>query len=154
MSEGEVSIYNHELAERFCEALATTTKGIDKICAENQGFPKPAQIYYWLQTFPEFRELYTRARMRQADFLVAEAIEIADDSSQDTLQVVSKKGNVYEKENTEWTKRSEIRVKLRMWLAERYNPAQYGSKVVMEEPEKPVKITVEYEKLEDEADAE
>lgn len=122
---GRPSKYTPELAERICLAISNSTKGLHSICKENSGFPCSDTIFTWLKDHKEFSEQYARAREIQADLLATEILEIADDSSNDTL--VTDKGREYE--NKEWTNRSRLRVDSRKWLASKLAPKKYGDKL-------------------------
>lgn len=111
---GRPSLYTPELATRICEKVAECTP-IHKI-AELEWAPSETSIYKWLNDHPEFAEEYTHARMAQADRMVAETIEIADEP-------IDKMGAV---------ERARVRVQVRQWAAERMAPKKYGARVKQE----------------------
>ena len=82
-------------------------------------------LHSWLDKHPE---MYARARERQADKLVADLLEIADDSSRDVI--VDEDGN--ERVNQEFVARSKLRVEARKWLAGKMNAKRYGERTAVE----------------------
>ncbi len=86
-------------------------------------------VFRWLQSNQSFREQYALAREVQADSWADDIIEIADDSSGDTI-VDPESGN--ERFNSEYAARSRIRVDTRKWLMARMAPKKYGDKITQE----------------------
>lgn len=119
------SKYTEELADKICKAIAESSKGLVKLCKDNSDFPNPDTVYEWLKVKEGFSDKYARAREDQADFLADEIIEIADDSSNDTI-TTEKFGDI---ENKEWVNRSKLRVDARKWKASKLAPKKYGDKV-------------------------
>lgn len=121
--------YSKEIADKICQEIATTSKGLNAIC-KSDGMPSVRTVYNWLNDseFAEFLQSYTRAREAQADLIAEEIIQIADDSSNDTMTI--KKGDEeIEVENKEWVNRSRLRVDARKWIASKLAPKKYGDKV-------------------------
>lgn len=129
---GRPSMYSEALADKICLAIQSTSKGLNSICSVNDDFPHPATIYDWLIKYPTFSEKYARARERQAEFMADQIVEIADDSSNDTMTVTSKSGEPIEMENKEWVNRSKLRVDTRKWLMSKLAPKKYGDKIQTE----------------------
>jgi hypothetical protein len=119
---GRPSDYSDELAAEICGKLASG-KPLTKICAE-ESMPCESTVYLWLKKQEGFSEMYARAREDQADTLADEMLEIADDSSRDTLKTEA--GEVC---NTEYVQRSRLRVDTRKWIASKLKPRKYGDKV-------------------------
>ena len=117
-------MYSEDLANRVCEAIALSTKGIDSICAENKGFPAGRTVRLWLLTRPEFVPLYARAREAQMELMGAELLEIADDGSNDTYVVDEETGATAV--NHDVINRSRLRVDTRKWLMSKLAPKKYG----------------------------
>jgi hypothetical protein len=67
-------------------------------------------VYSWLAEHKEFLPLYVRAREDQADTLVDEILEIADDSALDPNERC-------------------VRIDARKWIASKLKPKTYGDKV-------------------------
>lgn len=125
---GRPTKYNQRLADRVCEQIATTSKSLRTICKED-GMPCVATVLRWLrENTNEFLAQYTRAKEEQADLMIEEMVDIADDGSNDFMKIV--KGDAeYTVENKEWTSRSKLRVETRKWIASKLKPKKYGEKV-------------------------
>lgn len=125
---GRPSKYSQEIADKICEQISTTSKGLKAICEAN-GMPCVATVYNWLndKEHKDFLDRYARAREEQADLLADEIISIADDGSNDNITVSTKNGS-YDIENKEWTSRSKLRVEARKWKASKLAPKKYGEK--------------------------
>lgn len=118
-------MYSPELANRICEAIALSTKGIDALCEEHDDFPAGRTIRLWLLTRDEFVPLYARAREAQMEQMGAELLEIADDGSNDTYK--DDEGN--ERTDHDVINRSRLRVDTRKWLMSKLAPKKYGDKL-------------------------
>ena len=66
----------------------------------------------------------TRARELQAEYLIDEIVEIADDGSNDYMQ--KKHGPVVDQEHMG---RSRLRIDTRKWAASKLAPKKYGDKL-------------------------
>lgn len=125
------AIYNSEKAEKFLKILSTTPRGLHNICKELK--LGPVTIYDWIDAdHDDFANKYARAREMQADLLADEIIGIADDGTNDTKIIYDRSGNQQEVENTEWTRRSQLRVDARKWVAAKLKPKRYGDKLDVE----------------------
>lgn len=120
------SLYTEELADKICHQIATSSKGLHSICKADD-MPSTVTVYSWLkdENHKEFLNKYVRAREDQADFLADEILQIADDSSKDTIEH-EKFGEI---ENKEWVNRSKLRVDARKWVASKLKPKKYGDKM-------------------------
>jgi len=125
---GRPTKYNDEIAEEICRTISTTSKGLKTLCKENDHWPCLDTIFEWRLVHKEFSDLYARAKIRQADFLVEECLEIADYARRDTM-TIEKDG--YEKEvcDYEWINRSRLRVDTRKWVAAKLVPRLYADKM-------------------------
>jgi hypothetical protein len=128
---GRPSSFTQEIADEICERLAEG-ESLRSIC-RSDGMPVQATVFRWLSIDEAFLKQYARAREAQADRLADEILDIADDSSRDTIPKVDKEGNEYgEQANSEWIARSRLRVDARKWLASKMAPKKYGDKVTQE----------------------
>lgn len=117
--------FNQEIADKFCEIVATTTDGVHKILDKNElGLPSYTVIQRWLRENKTFESQYARAREDRGDLVFDEILEIADDTTQDTIK--TDKG--IEVVNSEWVNRSRLRVDARKFVAARLAPKKYGDK--------------------------
>lgn len=112
-----------ELEFAICEAIATTPRGLDYICKNNDKFPSAATVHRMLAENKEFCENYLRARDRQADLIFDECLEIADNSGADAV-VDEKTGGL--KVDGEVIQRAKLRVDTRMRMAGKLSPKKYG----------------------------
>jgi hypothetical protein len=116
------TIYTPEIADVICEAIATNTLSLKAICAQ-EAMPSVATVTRWLKDNNDFRRQIDLAKELQADMLAAEILEIADDTSGDTI--LTDDGIVDNKDNINNRK---LRVEARKWLTAKLNPRRYGSK--------------------------
>lgn len=116
--------YSREIGQKICEQLADG-RSLRSICAD-QGMPGRTAVFRWLATDDDFRTLYVRARQMQADTLFDEALEIADDATNDWMQSKSKPGQVVNRENIN---RSKLRIDTRKWMVAKLSPKKYGEKI-------------------------
>lgn len=122
--------YNKEIAKDICSKISTSHKSLRTVAKEVGVCVQ--SILNWLNDYPEFLAQYTRAKEEQADFLTEEMIEIADDSSKDTI-TQNVRGGELEVENREWTNRSKLRVETRKWIASKLKPKKYGDKLELDQ---------------------
>jgi len=135
--KGRPSIYSKALCERICELIATSDKGLQQLCNSVEWMPSKYTILQWLIKYEDFQTQYTCARARQADTLIDQIVEIADDSSQDTIY--TEKGEIF---NAEFAARSKIRIDARKWLASKLAPKKYGDKLDVTTDGKEISSTV------------
>lgn len=106
-------LYSPELAAEICRRLADGDSLV-KICGE-AGMPSRVTVYDWIDEYPEFGEAYNKARKRQAESYVDEAMQIADGvAGSDSGPAVGAA-----------RLQSDIRVK----LAGKFNPERFGDKL-------------------------
>lgn len=106
------SNYTAELGDLICDGIARKTP-LARLCDENEELPSCRTVYTWLRTHKEFLHNYTRAKEDQADYLVEEALTIADNAD---IEPADKR----------------IRVDTRKWIASRFNAKKYGDKQFVE----------------------
>lgn len=124
---GRPSSYSPEIAAAICQAIATGTKGLRRLCEENEEFPNVDTLYQWLIRHKEFSDQYSAARILQADRYVEENIEIADDGANDWVDVTNRNGDIIGRRvDNECVNRSKLRVEERRWAASKLAPKKYG----------------------------
>lgn len=111
---GRPSSYTKEQGDLICEIVATTSKGLSKIC-DCINFPHESTVRRWRLEHEEFSAKYARAKILQADILAEECLEIADDSTSENATV------------------DRLRIDTRKWLASKLLPKQYGDKLLLEQ---------------------
>ena len=124
---GRPSGYNDEIGDRICRATATSSRGLEHLCKENEGFPNPETVYGWVLDFPDFAKKYKEAKELQQNVLVDEMRKIADDDSKDMIP--NDKGLV---SNPTAVARAKLRIDTLKWHASKLAPKVYGDKVQQE----------------------
>jgi hypothetical protein len=125
LPKGRPSVYSAELAERICLELSQG-KTLREVC-RGEGMPSESVIRNWVLDNREgFAAQYAQARETGYQAMADEIIEIADDSSQDTI-IDPVSGAT--KTNSEFVNRSRLRVDTRKWLLAKALPKIYGDKV-------------------------
>jgi len=114
-------------AEKICARLMQG-ESLRRICMDD-GMPDRATVFRWMQQHESFRDQYAHARSVQADTLVDEILDIADDGQNDTY-VDGESGA--ERTNYDVIARSKLRVDARKWLAGKLAPKKYGEKIQQE----------------------
>lgn len=135
-----LTTFTQEVADVICDRIATSTLSIKNICESDEHLPNVSTVLRWLRTNEEFRTQYTRAKEEQADMLIEEMIDIADDGSNDLMTVI-RGDKEYEQENKEVTSRSKLRVETRKWIAAKLKPKKYGDKLDVTSDNKPLAPT-------------
>lgn len=126
---GRKSTYNEETAQKICEGIAGTNRGLHFIAKELN--ISPSTIYEWLLDSDNllngntFAEQYTRAREIQAERIMDETLEIADDETMDRL----KNAEGGEFGNSVKVQRDRLRIDTRKFMAARLAPKKYGDAV-------------------------
>lgn len=126
---GRPSIYSEELAKAICERIATG-ESVLQICRDTT-MPAPRTVYLWLLDVDkkDFVELYTKAREIQAEVMHDELTDIADDGSNDWMEIETASGRMMTVPDHEYINRSRLRVDTRKWIIARMNPKKYGEKL-------------------------
>lgn len=117
---GRPVIYTKELGEKLCYKIATTNKGVRRIC-EDKSMPSKSTVYRWLndEENAEFRDMYARAQEMRADMLAAEMLEIADDNSLDREAFVG----------INHIQRDKLRIDTRKFIAAKLMPKKWGDRI-------------------------
>jgi hypothetical protein len=120
---GRPSAYSEEIAERICGEISAG-KSLRSIC-EQEGMPTKTTVFRWLASEEAFRDQYARARETQADAMLEEILEIADDGRSDSY--TDDEGNV--RTDQDVIARSRLRVDTRKWAMSKMAPKKYGDKL-------------------------
>lgn len=86
--------------------------------------PTYRSVYRWRSADADFSARFTLAREMGGDVIAEETIEIADETSNDTIE--TEHG---EKPNSEWIARSKLRVETRLKLLAVWFPRKYGQRI-------------------------
>ena len=126
---GRPTLYSQELADLICSRVATSTLGLTRLCELHDDLPDKTTIYLWRYKYPDFSNQYAQAKLKQADLLAEECLEIADDATNDWMENFSDDGDsIGYKLNGEHVQRSRLRIDTRKFLAAKLLPKQYGEK--------------------------
>lgn len=127
--KGRKSTFDQKLADGILERLSNG-EPLAAIC-RSEGMPKVRTVSDWKAAHPEFAANFARAREEGADALAAECLEIADETSNDTITLRKGEAEI-EIPNKEWILRSKLRVETRLKLLAKWFPKRYGDKIEME----------------------
>jgi hypothetical protein len=122
---GRTTDYTPKLAKEICYAVSCSSHGIKKLCKLNKHWPSHDTIYRWLANNIEFSDLYARAKRLQIEVIIDEILEIADDTSNDSI-INEEDGRLTI--NHEHINRSRLKIDTRKWLAAKLCPRLYGDK--------------------------
>lgn len=129
------------MAELICERVATHDLGLRALTEKYDDIPDRVTINIWRRKYPEFRSLYAQAKCEQIEFLTEEILDIADDATNDWMQIYDKDNEcIAYKLNGEHIQRSKVRIDTRKWLASKLAPKIYGDRQQVE-----TKVTVSHE---------
>lgn len=124
-----VTLYNpDDFYAEICEWIAEG-KTLREYCRQD-GKPSYVTVYDWLKSNTEFNERFARARESGEDVIAQECLAIADDGTNDYMEV--QHGDDEESSwrlNGEHVQRSKLRVDTRLKLLAKWNPKKYGDKV-------------------------
>lgn len=123
---GRPTLYCQELADLICQRVATSTMGLARLCALHNDIPEKITVNVWRYKYPEFATQYAQAKLKQADLLAEEMLDIADDGTNDWMESFGENGEIGYKLNAEHVQRSRLRIDTRKFLASKLLPKQYG----------------------------
>ena len=149
MPGGTETTYTKELADEICAEIANQARGLKWVLGEDDRFPCARTFHRWLEENEELRQTYLRARQMQAELLVDETMEIADECNRDIILIKGSDGKEREAMNGEFIQRSKIRIDMRFRLAGKLHPKKWGEKQEIEHSGglKVVAVTPEDEQL-------
>ena len=119
--------YSQEIGDLLC-ALIVEGMTIKKICAR-EDMPSVVTFFKWVRENEDFHEAYMRAKSEQAEIMVQDMLEIADDGSNDWYDTDAN-GKTVRKLNNECVQRSKLRVETRKWAASKFKPKVYGDRII------------------------
>ena len=124
--KGRPSKYTDELVQIICSRIANG-ESLVSICLD-EAMPSRSSVLLWLSESTSFSDRYAHAREAQADFLLDELVQIADDGRNDTY--TSDDGR--ELTNQDVIARSRLRVDARKWVIAKLAPKKYSDKITQE----------------------
>lgn len=122
---GGQTTFSQEIADEIIERLS---KGepLEKICRDEH-MPSSRTVLRWKEADAAFMSDIARAREEGFDAIAAECLDIADETSNDTVY-----GESGARANTEWISRSKLRIETRLKLLAKWDPKRYGDKITQE----------------------
>lgn len=119
---GRPTDYSPELINEICDRIANG-EPLVRICRE-EAMPNVVTVYRWLNKYPEFSNLYAKAKDAAADTLAEEIQDIADSIPMETTD---KEGNTkFDPAYINWMR---LRVDARKWVAAKLKPRKYGDRL-------------------------
>jgi hypothetical protein len=115
------------LKEELCERIAAGEL-VKQICADKR-FPNPAVVYVEVVRDPSFGDQYARAMQARMTMFAEQLLEIADDGSNDWMEIETQNGRIKKVVDKECVERSKLRFQSRQWLMSKIAPKKYGDKV-------------------------
>lgn len=123
------SKFSMAVAEEICEAIAGGA-ALHLLAEVKTNWPHERTIYRWLESNEEFRQMYARARERQADRLAAEILTIADNPQEGEKVEITDKGEKIIR--GDMIEHRRLQVDARKWAAAKLAPKKYGDRVATE----------------------
>lgn len=124
---GRPSTYNLATTSIICERIAGG-ETLTKVC-RTPGMPTKQTVHRWRMKYPAFNVQYTQARVTQMESFADEILEIADDSTADTVTKITPQGREYEAVDHEAIQRDRLRVDTRKFLMSKVAHHIYGDRV-------------------------
>jgi hypothetical protein len=122
---GRPTTYTEEIVLEICDTIASSSKGLRRLCMDNPHWPTQDTIFTWMKNHTQFSEQYALAKRHQVEVLVDEMIAIADNTTHDFK--IDDSGNVVC--NGEHIQRSRLRIDLYKWIACKLIPKVYGDRI-------------------------
>lgn len=121
---GRPTIYSPELRETICARMAggESMRSISR----DDAMPAMTTMFRWLNECSVFKQQYAMAMEQRTEALFEEILEIADETSRDTIDTENG-----EKANSEWISRSRLRVDARKWMLSKMAPKKYGERLAL-----------------------
>lgn len=119
-----------EVIERIMEGLSNGTP-LRELCRQD-GMPAWRTVYDWLEADKALAARFAHARDLGFDAIAEEALEIADDGTNDWMARRRQDGTVEDVVNAEHIARSKLRIETRLKLLAKWSPKKYGDKQQLE----------------------
>lgn len=122
---GRPTRFSEKVLADICAELAKGTP-MAVICRAEK-MPAVRTVSDWVAMDKKVSASIARAREEGFDALAAECLEIADETSHDTIS-----DDFGDKPNHEWITRSRLRIDTRLKLLSKWDPKRYGDKLDLE----------------------
>ena len=116
--------YTAALGQEICDAMATSSLGLDALCKANKRWPTFVTVFHWRVKYPDFDRAFMLAQKMRAAMFMDEIIGIADDAQHDLIEV---DGRMFP--NPAAVQRAKVRCDFRERVAKRLDPATWGDKL-------------------------
>jgi len=126
---GRPTDYSDKIAARICARIAAG-ESVRTICRD-EDMPGASTVFLWLSKHEGFVEQYARAREAQADAIMEDILDIADDATNDWMERRGEEDAGWAL-NGEHIQRSKLRVDARKWMAGKLAPKKYGDRASVE----------------------
>jgi hypothetical protein len=126
MAMGRPTKRTPEVIQRIIDGLSKGTP-LTVLCEADE-MPGTRTVYEWMANDAELSAHIARAREAGFDQIALDALNIADNSEQDTI-LTDKGGEI---PNSEWISRSRLRVDTRLKLLAKWDPKRYGDRIAQE----------------------
>lgn len=128
---GRPTKYSEDLAAEICARISEGLS-LRTICRD-EAMPDTSTVFRWLGRDPAFQRQYMIARASAVDAMGEDLMDIADDGTNDWMEVRDDDGNVTGwKVNGEHIQRSKLRVDARKWMMSKLAPKRYGDRQQLE----------------------
>lgn len=121
-----MSIRTQELADTLVDGVSEGVP-LRELCRRH-AISKSA-VYLWRKEDPEFDGRFVRAREEGFDAIAEEALEIADNGTNDWEKRNRDDGSTEDVLNHEHVQRSKLRIETRLKLLAKWDPKRYGELV-------------------------
>ena len=118
----------YDIENTFKQILLSIEEGNSlRATLKRDSMPTSTTFYEWIDSDKQKALHYARACEKRADSIFDEILEIADETSNDTI--ITERGEI---QNSEWIARSRLKVDARKWMLGKMNPKKYGDKIQQE----------------------
>lgn len=118
------TLYTPALAQKVCEAIATSTVGFERMRLAHPELPTVQTMFNWRRRYPEFDAAFQHAVDTRSTMLLFETVEIADDDSRDLIVVDGET-----RPNPAAVQRSKLMNDTRFAAIKMMSPKVYGDKL-------------------------
>lgn len=122
--------YSEEVFDTILLRLADG-ESLNRICRDKD-MPGRSNVYMWIINDDRLRDKYVRAREIQAEVLVDEIMDIADDATNDYVTETRDDGSTYQVVDHDHIQRTRVRIDARKWYAGKVKPKKYGESATLD----------------------